>query len=180
MTTQLIVYAEDAIAQARLTLGHDRLADLLVTTEPVRTTRASVRALDGGRHVDLPELELDRSEILIAVPDGHRGDLGRRLGTVARPAVLRIGPYEVAGHLHGPASTNPFSLARRRSWIAMTEATVRYRANGRVVTHARPTVLVNGGLPFAIEPTTDEDLEARRPDQLAWSTPKAGAFAVNF
>ena len=161
MQTSLTIYAEDAVASASLALVDPRLADLLVSPRPIVTTGADVRALADGRRLLLPVLDLARDEILLAAPDGLRGDPSRRLATQAHPAVVRIGPYLVHGRLHAPASTDAFSAARHRAWIAITDADVTWSQGGRVRTVAHPVLLVNARRVAALKPDGDQMRDMR-------------------
>lgn len=172
MATDLLVYAADAVATAKLEFAHDRLADLLASGDPLRLGPAVLRALADGRKVDLPDLELERNEVLVAVPDTRRGNPGRRIGTVSRPAVLRVGPYEVLGHLHGPPSTDPLILARRKAWVAITAVSIRYTLKGRVLTDLHATALVNSQWIDSIAPSDDATVESRRQS----ANPLSGGF----
>lgn len=166
MRIQLAAYAADCIATGSFELGHDRLADHLAALDVIPTAHASVRAIDDGRSVELAELSLHRSEICLVVAAGPRGDAARRLATVRRAVRATVGPYEVLGRLHGPASTNPFVLVRRRRWIAITDVVVRYRSRGRFVSVAHDAVLVNTDALATIEEIDELDLDvalSRRP-----------------
>ena len=178
MTTELTVYAEDAIATATLASIHPRLADLLTSYDPITTVGAVVRALEGSRRMHFGTLELLRREILIAVPDGMRGDLGRRLCTLTYPAVARIGPFEVTGKLHSPPSTDAFAVARRRNWVALTDATVSWMANGRRQVAAHPTILLNGSHLGQLQPAGPDGMASRTiAAGSAWGHPIGWAFA---
>lgn len=180
MTTELTIYAEDAIATAVLANAHARLSDLLGSCDPIVTTRAQVRSIADGHRLHLDRMDLLRREILVAVPDGTRGDPGRRLCTLTYPAIVRIGPFEIVGQLHGPPSTDAFALARRRRWVAMTDATVVWFSGGRKHVVAHPTVLLNGDHITTLRPLADE-ISAMRPvptAEAAWGVRIGWAFGA--
>jgi hypothetical protein len=79
----------------------------------------------------------------MAVADNARGKPSRRVATVQRPTIAQVGRYRIAGRVHGPTSTDPIEMARRRPWIAITNAIVWYTAKGVAVQVSHGAVLVN-------------------------------------
>lgn len=161
MRIDLTAYATDCIVTGRLELRHDRLSDLLSDELLVQVDEATLHALEDGRLVRLPALELQRVEIALVAASGPRGNAGRRLATVRRPMIATVGPYEVIGHLHGPPSTDPFDLVRRRQWVAVTDALVRYRMRGRPIAVPHVGVIVNTGQIAFLDELDPTDLEER-------------------
>lgn len=143
MLADLTIYAADSILTARLLIAQDRVSEFLVTATPVDLRQVRITSLDDGRRMALDALDVDRREILMAVADNVRGKASRRVATVQRPALAQVGPYRIAGRVHGPPSTDPIELARRRPWIAITNAIVWYTANGSAVKVHHGAVLVN-------------------------------------
>lgn len=143
MLADLTIYAADSILTARLLIAQDRVSEFLATSAPVDLRQVRITSLDDGRRMALDALEVDRKEILMAVADNVRGKASRRVATVQRPALAQVGPYRIAGRVHGPPSTDPLELARRRPWIAITNAIVWYTANGSAVSVHHGAVLVN-------------------------------------
>lgn len=143
MLADLTIYAADSILTARLLIAQDRVSEFLATSTPVDLRHVRITSLDDGRRMALDALDVDRREILMAVADNVRGKASRRVATVQRPALAQVGPYRIAGRVHGPPSTDPIELARRRPWIAITSAIVWYTANGSPVKVQHGAVLVN-------------------------------------
>jgi hypothetical protein len=143
MLAELTIFAADSVATARTLLAHDRLSDLLAADTPIEVRGVRLTSLEDGRRVNLDALDLERGEILLASTDAPRGNLARRVGTIQRPAVARVGPFEVTGQLHGPPSMDPFQVARRHGWFALTDATISYLCAGREVRTTAPVALVN-------------------------------------
>ena len=119
------------------------MSEFLATAVPVDLRQVRVTSLDDGRRVALDALEVNRREILMAVADNARGKESQAVATVQRPAIAQVGPYMVVGRVHGSPSTDPIEVARRRPWIAITDAIVSYTASGTQVTVAHKAVLVN-------------------------------------
>jgi hypothetical protein len=175
MFTDLVIYAGDSVAVGRLDLAHERMADLLRSDAPIGATDVHATALAGSRSVWLPSLALDRDEILVAVAHGPRGNPVRRIATLGVAAVATIGPYRVTGQLHAPRLMDPFELARRRRWIALTSATVAYLEDGRSVRCAHDTILLNARWVATLtrDGAAGPSLSGRR----AWPAATAGACA---
>ncbi len=167
MRIQLAAYATDCIATGSFDLVHDRLADRLAAFDLLPTTCVSVRALDDGRVVELAELTLQRAELCLVAAAGPRGDRARRLATVSRPMRALVGPYEIVGRLHGPASTDPFGTVRRRRWVAVTDALVTYRSRERLRAVAHEAVLLNADFVATAEEIDEMTLETRRHRSVA-------------
>lgn len=161
MQTALTIFADDAIAAATLHLAAPRLADLLHSDERIRTTSVAVRALADGHQLHLDQLDLERREILLAVPDDVRGDVSRRIATQAQTAHVRIGPFDVLGDIHAPARMDPFALAKRRAWVAMTNVTVRWQSMGRERLLTYPVVLVNASRIADLRPAGNQFRDLR-------------------
>ena len=171
MLIELTVYAADAVASARLLLAHDRLADLLASDDPIDVRSVRLTALDDGHREPLAALDLARDEILVATTGDPRGNPGRRVGTVVRPAVARVGPYTVTGRLHGPPSMDAFEAGRRRAWIPLTDAFVVYRCGGREIRTPSPVALLNGAFVASLVPAdADDRLGAGRASTAGWPT----------
>ena len=143
MLADLTVYAADSVLTARLLIVEDRVSEFLATDRPVDVRHVRITSLRDGRRLALDALEITRDEILMAVADNVRGKASRRVATVQRPAIAQVGPYQVIGRVHGPPSTDPIELARRRPWIAITIAHVLYTASGAPVRVDHGAVLVN-------------------------------------
>lgn len=161
MRIDLTAYATDCIVHGSLELRYDRLSDLLAEELLVQITNASLSALEDGQIAHLPALELKRVETALVAATGPRGNAGRRLPTVRRPMVAVVGPYEIAGRLHGPPSTDPFELIRRRPWVAVTDAVVRYRVRGRPIATPHAGLIVNTGLITVIDTLEETALDLR-------------------
>lgn len=143
MLAELTIYAADSILTARLLLVQDRVSELLNTAVPIDLRHVRITSLDDGRRVALDALEVDRNEILMAVADTIRGRASRRVATVQRPVIAVVGPYRIVGRVHGPPSTDPIELARRKAWVVITNATVTFRAKGQAASETHGAVIVH-------------------------------------
>lgn len=161
MKIELLAYATDCVVTGLLELERERLGDLLAEAGPLVVRDATLQALEDGRVVTLSDLTLQRGELALVAGSGPRGNGARRLATVRRPMIATVGPYEVVGRLHGPPSTAPFDLVRRRSWIAVTDGLVRYRARNRPTAALHDVLLLNTAHLAAIDELDDTALELR-------------------
>jgi hypothetical protein len=172
MLADLTIYAADAVVTARLLFAEDRVSEFLATAVPVDLRHVRITSLDDGRKVALDGLEVGRHEILLAVADTARGRQSRRVATVQHPAIAQVGPYRVVGRVHGPPSTDPIDVSRRRPWFAITDAVVEYTAKGAQVTVRHGAVLVNQA--HLVSLVADED---GFHDEMTRSVAGAGAVA---
>jgi hypothetical protein len=175
---ELTIYASDSSGTARLLLVHDRLADLLATGQALDVRGARMTALADGRRVAADALAIDLAEVYAVATGEPRGNVGRRVGTIARPALALVGPYEIAGSLHGPPSMDAFEVARRRAWIPLTDAVVTYLVGQREVSLASPVVLVNRRYVAALGPSSNDERPGKAPrGRGGWPTGDDGTGA---
>jgi hypothetical protein len=163
-----VAYAEDCVLSGRVRLAADRLSDLVNEHDQVELIDVLATDLVGGDPIEVHEMVIGRSEILVLHATGPRGRADRRHRTRQVPIVASIGPYEVSGYLHvRPGSDALTSLQRARPIVALSDATVEYEVDGQDRHHWVDTALINWALASSIveivsrpdhapEPTTDK------------------------
>jgi hypothetical protein len=93
----------------------------------VTFTSATLEALDDGRRVEVPELEVERRALHLIEVDGRRGDPARRLRTVEERVALEVGPFTVTGNLHRPPASQALAaLTRWARFVPVTDAVFRH------------------------------------------------------
>jgi hypothetical protein len=102
-------------------------------------------ALADGRRVDAGDQELHIDEILAVQPSAAAERRGERfVRTRATMVQIQIGPYAVAGFLHGAVAGDPVSsLPRRKTMVPITEATISYTYAGREVSRSLAVLIIN-------------------------------------
>ena len=152
MRDRLVAWVEDCVVRGDVELEDTRLSDQVNERETWTFSDATLEALDDGRLVDCPEVDVDRREFHVIQVHGRRGDLERRLRTVEEPVVIEIGPFTVTGSLHrapnGPPLAALFSYLK---FLPVTGATIEFRDMGREPVHEE-VVLVNRELIAKTEP----------------------------
>lgn len=164
---ELEAYAADCRVCGRIDLGEARLTDLLTLTPELLIRDARLESLADGHAVELPELTVHRDELCAVVASGRRGDATRRLRTRATRVELDVGPYHVAGALHGTPAAEPLGAALRRAvWVPLTEVTVSYRRGANDICEDVATLLVNRDLVRAFR-VVEEDRDEASPPRAA-------------
>jgi hypothetical protein len=126
MGEPLVAWAEDCVVRGDVELEDGRLSDVVNALDFVTFTSATLEALEDGRRVDVPELEVERRDLHLIEVTGRRGDPARRLRTVEERVVLEIGPYVVTGNLHRPPNTTSMAaLSRPARFVPVTDAAFR-------------------------------------------------------
>ena len=143
MDIDFIAYSTDSVISGRLSLGAERLTDLMTDASEYLVDDAAVEALDDRRVVSLAEVAVGRDELLLVVANGPRGNLGRRVRTRPTPVRVGVGPYELFGYAHAMPSSDALASIQRRTIVPLTECRVRFQRGGKLVEHWHDTVLVN-------------------------------------
>lgn len=131
MGEPLVAWAEDCVVRGDVELEDGRLSDVVNGLDFVTFTSATLEALEDGRRVDVPELEVERRDLHLIEVTGRRGDPTRRLRTVEERVVLEIGPYVVTGNLHRPPNTHSMAaLGRSAKFVPVTNAEFRLGPDG--------------------------------------------------
>lgn len=166
--TELDAYAADCRLFGEVDLADGRLTDLLNATSELRIVDARLESLLDGHVVRSPELIVARDELYAVVAAGLRGDTARRLRTNAIDVVVDLGPYHVAGAIHGTPASNPLAAVLRRApWVPLTDAIITYRRGPESVNDEVATLLVNRSLASSIRAAVDEAVA------LPWEAPGA-------
>jgi hypothetical protein len=164
---EITAYAADCRLYGRADLGDRRLTDELNAALELHLSDARLESLADGHLVELPELTVGREELFAVVASGPRGDAARRLRTHALPVEVDLGPYHVAGAVHGTPASDPLgAVLRRASWVPLTEVTLTYRMGADFISEEVATLLVNRGLASSFR-TVEEAIVA-----LPWETPR--------
>ena len=141
---ELDAYAADCRVHGQVELDEGRLSDQLDRTPELYIRDARLEDLADGHMVAMPELTVARDELCAVVASGPRGEAARRLHTRTTRAEVEVGPYRIAGRVHGTPASDPLGLAMRRAaWVPLTEATVTYRCGAEDVSEEVTTILVN-------------------------------------
>jgi hypothetical protein len=167
--TELNAFAADCRLMGEVALGEGRLTDLLNELEDVRIVDAHLESLDDGHVATLDVLVVSRDELFAVVAGEPRGSADRRLHTHASKVVAQLGPYHVAGSIHGTAASNPLAgVLRRAPWVPLTDAVITYRRGAREVSERFETLLINRSVASSIRAAIDEATP-----YLPWEAPQA-------
>ena len=143
MREPLVAWAGDCVVRGDVSLDDGRLSDRVNEVELLTFFGATLEALDDGHEVQLDEIEVERSELLLIEVEGRRGDPTRRQRTVAERVAMQVGPFEVVGNLHRPPHTAPLaSLSRWARFVPVTDAEFHV-AGADTAPHRRAVLLVN-------------------------------------
>lgn len=150
-------FAADCRIVARLTLIDERLSDMLNAQARFRLFEVTLVSLQDGHEVRLPELRIDREELLAVVAAGPRGIRERRIKTEPVRMQLGLGPYTVLGRLHLPPGRDPVrAVMQRGPMMPLTNATVAYVEAGAVRALDVDALVVNRTRADWIQPSADE------------------------
>jgi hypothetical protein len=154
---EFVGFAADCRIVARLTLIDERLSDMLNKQARFRLFEVTLISLEDGHEVALPELRIDRDDLLAVVASGPRGIRERRIRTEQVRMQLGLGPYTVLGQLHLPPGRDPVrSVLERGPMMPLTNATLAYVEAGEVRAFDSPALVVNRQGADWIQPTADE------------------------
>jgi len=154
---ELDAFAADCRVFGDVELGEGRLTDLLNELAELRIGNAHLESLVDGHIAQADELVVSRDELYAVVAVGPRGSAARRLHTHASKVVAQLGPYHVAGSIHGTAASNPLAgVLRRAPWVPLTDAVITYQKGAHAVSEGFPTLLINRALASSIRADIDE------------------------
>ena len=169
----LEAYAADCRLFGLMDLGDGRLTDFLNGASEIEIRDARLESLADGHVTETPELTVARDELCAVVASGGRGEVARRLRTHETLVVIDLGPYQIAGAIHGTPASDPLgSVLRRAAWVPITDVTVTYRRGPDTVVDEVDTLLVNRNLASSIR-AADEASVA-----LPWESPRAPRSAA--
>jgi hypothetical protein len=150
-------FAADCRIVARLTLIDERLSTMMNAQARFRLFDVTLVSLDDGHEVALPELRIDRDELLAVVASGPRGIRDRRVKTEQVRMQLGLGPYTVLGKLHLPPGRDPVrAVMQRGPMMPLTNATIAFVESGAVRAIDAEALIVNRTRADWIQPTADE------------------------
>jgi hypothetical protein len=139
-----VAYGEDCILSGRTILDADRLSDMLNAADEYALVGVTVERLDDGMPLQVDEIVVPRDELCLVHASGPRGNAARRRHTLPKHVAMKVGPYEVQGHLHGLPGTDPIAAIRRRKpMIPLTEARIEYVVDGEPRGDDVDTVILN-------------------------------------
>jgi hypothetical protein len=153
---ELAAYAADCRVSGLVEVGDGRVSDMLNDNPAIVFRDARLKALEDGHSVEIPEVEVGRDELCAVVAAGPRGDPAKRVHTRRVAIEASVGPYMVRGFAHSSATFDPFIPGLRRvPWVPVTDATVRYLADGQPVVELVGTLMVNRPLATRFAATSD-------------------------
>ena len=137
-------FAADCRLRGRLHMRGERLTEQVNGLDPIDLADVHVEGLEDGRMLDVGDLTVERDELYAVVVEGTRGDPARRLRTMSRMVDVSVGPYRVAASLHATPAADPMHrVTRGPAFVPLTDATIRYHANGEDISESVPVLLVN-------------------------------------
>lgn len=140
-------------------LRADRLTDLLNASEELRLDDVEIESIETGATRSVDHIVIRRPDLVAVCASGPRGDAARRLRTRTQPVAIQAGHYLVGGHLHVAPGTDPLVSAwSRPPMIPLTDAWIEYWTDGRRMSQAVGTIVVNREAVQSLRPVTDEDL----------------------
>jgi hypothetical protein len=151
-----VAYAQDCTLSGRLRLRAERLTDMLNEHEELALRDVMVQSLAEPRAMEVTEVVVPRSELLLVHATGPRGNQARRTRTRQAAVAITIGPYELTGYLHGvPGLDVLASIHRRHPMIPLTDAQLEFDL-GDLREHLQiSTIIVNRERIDAIAPTLE-------------------------
>jgi hypothetical protein len=151
-------YALDSRLSARIALTADRLLEMLNEAQSIHLRDVVLESLVDGHKVSLPELDVQREELLAIAMVGPRGSEARRRATRSVGTALRIGPYRIWGLLHSVLSADAMSpLHGHRPMVPLTRVTIVYDLAGIQRIEELPGIIMNRE---AIEQVNEAIVEA--------------------
>ena len=132
----------------------ERLTDFLNGQHRFRLNHVVCHSLADGHEVSIDSLSIERSDLLVVVATGPRGNEKQRVSMQTARLQVHIGPYLILGRLHTkPGSDVMASVLKREPMIPLTNVTIAYEHAGAIVARDIPTVIVNRMLVDWITPT---------------------------
>lgn len=151
-----VAYAEDCTLSGRLRLHAERLSDMLNEHEEVLLRDVMVQSLAEPTAVQVTEVVVPRSELLLVHATGPRGNRARRTRTRQAAVAITIGPYELRGYLHGVPGVDVLaSIHRRHPMIPVTDAHLEFDLGDLRERLQISTIIVNRDRIDAIVPTLE-------------------------
>ena len=141
---EFVAYAIDGRLSGRIRLEASRLSDMLNDHDEFLLEEVLVERLPEGGAMVVPELLVQRSELILIHATGPRGDRSRRTRTTAYALELGAGLHRVTGNGHVAPGVDPVvSFRRRGPMVPLTDATIEYRTLHGPVREFAGTIVVN-------------------------------------
>ena len=157
---EFVAYGEDCILSGHVRMAEDRLTDLLNGHEEYQLVDVYAEDLATGARFDIPEVVVDRHELLLVHAIGPRGNQGRRQRTRQHPVGMQIGPFHVRGYIHALPGSDPIAgFRRRRPMVPLTDAWIEYSIGTNHQRRRVGAVVVNRLLVDWIVPAIDDEVE---------------------
>lgn len=144
------VFTADGSGRVGIECGGERITDVLNAATTVR-----LHGQDGAS--DEP-VDLQTDDLLLVIPPDQATDARRRLHRLRHPLRLRVGPYELTGHLHVPPGAQPSGYLMRVSphFVPLTGAIIEH-AGPEPVARRADVLLVNLRRVEVLKEITEED-----------------------
>jgi hypothetical protein len=140
---EFLGFADGCRVHGRVDLADARLADLLNRQARILLRDAVVVRTSDGSSEAFGELEVDRDELDIVVPDGPRGDPKRRRATACDCVSMQLGPYSAEGFMHSPQGEEAAGIDDPPPMVALTDVVLEYEFREESVSEWFRTLLVN-------------------------------------
>ena len=150
-------YAGDSLVDAYAELPDGkRLTDYLNEVDELSLSQVRLTALDDGRIVEAPELQISTTELHAVQATDAGGQLQHRIRTRSSEVEIVVGPYRVQGYIHGPTAGDPLaSLSRRGEMVPVTSAKIGYMVGGQLRVEDCDALIVNRMLADIGRPARD-------------------------
>lgn len=150
-------FSGDCTITGRITMFGDRLTDFLNGQERFRLHKVEFQSLDDGHVKAMDSVSIERSDLLVVVGTGPRGNEKQRVHLEEARMQLSIGPYLILGRMHVPPGQDPMrNVLRREAMVPFTGVTMAYNLAGTVVARDLRTIIVNRHLVEWITATDEE------------------------
>jgi hypothetical protein len=147
---EFLGFADGCRVEGRVDLADARLADLLNRQPRIIVRDAVVVRTSDGSSERFGELEIDRDELDIVVPDGPRGDPKRRRATSCNCVSMQLGPYCAEGFMHSPQGDEAVGIDDPPPMVALTDVVLEYDFRDESVSEWFRTLLVNRDLATSV------------------------------
>ena len=138
-------YSGDCLVMGRLELPRGvRLTDFLNAAESLKVRGMTLHALDDARMVPGDDQLLEVDELWAIEPTDPPGQSDMHVPTRALQVEFTLEPYVVSGYVHSLSTSDPIdNIYRRKSFVPVTDAQIRFTFGGRELTREAPVMIVN-------------------------------------
>ncbi len=150
-------FSGDCTIAGRITMFGERLTDFLNGQERFRLHKVEFQSLDDGHLMAVDSVSIERSDLLVVVGTGPRGNEKQRVPLEEARMQLSIGPYLILGRMHVPPGQDPLrNVLQREPMVPFTGVTMAYNVAGTVVARDLRTIIVNRHVVEWITATDEE------------------------